>query len=321
MIVFWCLLKFSSVQLLVSAWGPWGYCCIFRSGTKVLNRWWDCNATALNLFLHRLVHHSSQHMMRLLPVMLSVARCLFANLKDHVDVKRMLAQHIIWIFNTAGRLHHTDIERGLECFSLLARNCEDAQLADTCVEAFTEACHKHSHREPIEETFGDLGLHWPQDPETYANQGCLTMWQLRITILYLWVDAAAFRFCSSKQFRSMFPLQQSMATSRSRRKMCQDKLPASATLSEGPKKSAGRLKHGYLVVHGMLPVSTFPLEFPFSAQAFPFKKQKTWWGCLHPCCQHWEDEPQIFGSSCILRWALSTSYIGLESCARNFKDS
>ncbi|CAL1141995.1 unnamed protein product [Cladocopium goreaui] len=155
--------------------GLQGYCCIFRSGTKVLNRWWDCNATALNLFLHRLVHHSSQHMMRLLPVMLSVARCLFANLKGHVDVKRMLAQHIIWIFNTAGRLHHTDIERGLECFSLLARNCEDAQLADTCVEAFTEACHKHSHREPIEETFGDLGLHWPQDPETYANQGCLTM--------------------------------------------------------------------------------------------------------------------------------------------------
>ncbi|CAL1141994.1 unnamed protein product [Cladocopium goreaui] len=98
-----------------------------------------------------------------------------AGLQGHVDVKRMLAQHIIWIFNTAGRLHHTDIERGLECFSLLARNCEDAQLADTCVEAFTEACHKHSHREPIEETFGDLGLHWPQDPETYANQGCLTM--------------------------------------------------------------------------------------------------------------------------------------------------
>lgn len=113
--------------------------------------------------------------MRLLSVMLSVARCLFANLKGRVDVKRMLAQHIIWIFNTAGRLHRTDIERGLECFSLLVRNCEDAQLADTCVEAMTKACHKRSHREPIEETFGDLGQRWPRDPETYANQGCLAM--------------------------------------------------------------------------------------------------------------------------------------------------
>lgn len=58
--------------------------------------------------------------------------------------------------------------------------------------------------------------------------------------------------------------------------MCQDKLPLRPICgeSEGPKKSAGRLKHGYLVVHGIFPVSTFPLKFPLSAQACPLRSRK-----------------------------------------------